>query len=51
MSCNTINKSSVARRWLPNEETVLANWHTIITQNISNNSDKISTLLLIRYVE
>jgi len=38
MSCNmngtTINKPTVARRWLPNDEVVLKRWHKLISEEI-----------------
>jgi len=34
MSGTTINKPTIARRWLPNEEAVLKRWHGIISEEI-----------------
>ncbi len=34
MSETTINKPTVARRWLPNEEAVLARWHATISEAV-----------------
>jgi len=34
MSGTTINKPTVARRWLPNDEVVLKRWHSIISEEI-----------------
>ena len=34
----TINEPTVARRWLPNEEAVLAHWHAIISEAVRERS-------------
>ena len=36
----TINKSTVARRWLPNHETVLKIWHNIIHEAIKEKGEE-----------
>ena len=35
MSGTMINRPTVARRWLPNEEAVLKRWHSIISEEIN----------------
>ena len=40
MSGTTSNKSTVARRWLPNEEAVLKRWHSIISEEIKKRHGK-----------